>query len=161
VIARRTIACLGLSQLVCWGISYYPIGELGVQMTADLGWSRSLVYGGFSVALAIMGLASAVIGRLIDRHGGRSVMAAGASNGVLTITRGTVPLALFGHRGYGGLVGSMLVPGYVLSAVAPMVYALVIERVGPRAALMMSAVGAAAILAAAVVLKWRSRPATP
>jgi MFS family permease len=386
VIARRTVVYLGSSQLVCWGISYYPIGELGVQMTADLGWSRAVVYGGFSFALAVMGLASSTVGRLIDRHGGRSVMAAGsvlmsigcaglawshgvvsyylawmclglamrctlydaafatlvriggpeappamsritlpgglastvfwpighvlaaslgwrgaelvyagiaaatvplhlalprgsysieagrvapapprplpardrriaiamylvivtltsslntgmsahmigllsglglaaatavsvaslrgvgqvlarltevmlggrlhpldlnliatsgmliafvaalvghtalpavvafsflygASNGVLTITRGTVPLALFGHRGYGSFVGSMLIPGYVLSAIAPMVYALMIERIGPSSALVMSAAAAAAILAAAVVLKLRS-----
>src|ERR1043165_274282 len=78
VIARRTIVCLGLSQLVCWGISYYPIGELGPQMMANLGGSRVVVYGGFSVALGAMGLVSAVIGRLIDRHGGRVVMAAGS-----------------------------------------------------------------------------------
>src|SRR5438132_13587465 len=78
MIARRTIACLGLSQLVCWGISYYPIGELGAQMTADLGWSRVVVYGGFSVALGVMGLVSTVVVRWSDRRGGRLVMEAGA-----------------------------------------------------------------------------------
>src|ERR1043165_2962636 len=78
VIARRTIVCLGLSQLVCWGISYYPIGELGAQMTADLGWSRVVVYGGFSAALGAIGLAAAVIGRMFARHGGRVVMATGS-----------------------------------------------------------------------------------
>jgi len=389
MIARRTIACLGLSQLICWGISYYPIGELGPQMTRDLGWSRVVVYTGFSVALAVMGLSSSVIGRAIDRHGGRVVMAAGsivmaigcaglalshgvvsyflawtalglamrctlydaafatlvriggpgasramswitlpgglastvfwpighalaaslgwrgaelvyagvalltvplhlaiprgahaaepaaatpsprplaardrrlaiglyllivtltsslntsmsahmiglmsglgvaaaaavwiaslrgmgqllarlsevvlgarihpldlnlvaasvmlvafiaglvghsalpalvafsflygASNGILTITRGTVPLALFGHRGYGGFVGGMLVPGYVLSAIAPMIYAAAIERLGPTAGLVISVAAAAAILAAAIALKARVRAAS-
>jgi hypothetical protein len=387
MITHRTIACLGLSQLICWGISYYPIGELGVQMTSDLGWSRVVVYGGFSVALVVMGLASSWVGRLIDLHGGRAVMAAGsiamalgcaglaasrdvvtyylawmclgvamrctlydaafatlvrlggagagramswitlpgglastvfwpighalaaslgwrgaqlvyagfavltlplhlaiprgacavetvtgplprplaerdrrvtiglyllvvmlttslntamsahmiglmsglgvaavvamsvaslrgvgqvlarlaelvvgarlhpldtnlvaasvmllafvaavaggallpsliafsflygASNGILTITRGTVPLVLFGPRGYGGFVGGMLVPGYVLSAVAPMIFAMAIERLGAAAALIISTAAAAAILAAAVVLKLRFRAA--
>jgi MFS family permease len=78
MIARRTIVSLGLSQLICWGISYYPIGELGPQMTRELGWSRVVVYTGFSVALAVMGLSSLMIGRAIDRHGGRIVMAAGS-----------------------------------------------------------------------------------
>ncbi len=386
MIAPRTVVWLGLSQLVCWGISFYPIGDFGTQMTADLGWSRTVVYGGFSAALAVMGVSSSTIGRLIDRHGGRSVMAAGslltaagcagiaashhvvtyylawtclglamrctlydaafatlvriggpdarramswitlpgglastvfwpighrladsfgwrgaelvyagiavmtlplhlaippgsytpldagappappprlasardhriaialcvvvsavtgalntgmsahmigmlsglglaaatavsiaslrgvgqllsrltevlagrrvdpldlnllaagaltlaflagflgasvlpalvafsflygASNGILTITRGSVPLALFGHRGYGSLVGKMLVPGYVLSAVSPMLYALVIERLSATAALVMSVGAATTILAAALALKLR------
>jgi MFS family permease len=77
-ITRRLVNCLGLSQLVCWGISYYLIGGFGDRMVADLGWSRSLVYGGFSAALVVMGLTSHLTGRLIDRHGGRPVMVAGS-----------------------------------------------------------------------------------
>jgi MFS family permease len=78
LIARRTILCLGLSQLVSWGISYYLIGGFGELIVADLGWSRDIVYGGFSAALLTMGLMSPVVGRLIDRHGGRRVMVAGS-----------------------------------------------------------------------------------
>lgn len=78
MIARRTVVVLGLSQLVCWGISYYLIGVFGDLIAADLGWSGSLVYGGFSAALVMMGLSSPVTGRLIDRYGGRAVMAAGS-----------------------------------------------------------------------------------
>jgi hypothetical protein len=83
----------------------------------------------------------------------------GASNGILTITRGTVPLVVFGDRGYGGFVGRMLLPGYVLSAIAPMIYAVVIERVGATAALVLSAALAAAIMLAAATLRQRLRSA--
>lgn len=78
MIARRTVFCLGLSQLVCWGISYYLIGAFAELMTADLGWSRSLVYGGFSAALVTMGVASPLVGHAIDRYGGRPVMIVGS-----------------------------------------------------------------------------------
>ncbi|MFI4995194.1 MAG: MFS transporter [Hyphomicrobiales bacterium] len=78
MISRLLVNCLGLSQLVCWGISYYLIGGFGELMVADLGWSRALVYGGFSASLAVMGLTSPLTGRLIDRHGGRKVMVAGS-----------------------------------------------------------------------------------
>jgi MFS family permease len=78
VIARRTVLCLGLSQLVCWGISFYLIGVFGDLIVADLGWSRTIVYGGFSTALLVMGLASPLVGRLIDRFGGGPVMATGS-----------------------------------------------------------------------------------
>lgn len=78
MVPRRTVVCLGLSQLVCWGISYYLIGGFGEAMVADLGWSRDRVYGGFSAALLVMALSSPTTGRLIDRHGGRRVMVAGS-----------------------------------------------------------------------------------
>lgn len=78
MIARRTVVLLGLSQLICWGITYYLIGGFGASIVADLGWPPTLVYGGFSAALLVMGLVSPVTGRLIDRFGGRPVMAAGS-----------------------------------------------------------------------------------
>lgn len=78
MITRWLVLWLGLSQLICWGISYYLIGGFGDLIAADLGWSRALVYGGFSAALVVMGLTSQTTGRLIDRHGGRSVMVAGS-----------------------------------------------------------------------------------
>lgn len=90
MITRRLVFGLGLSQFLCWGISYYLIGVLGDAMAADLGWSKTLVYGGFSEALVVMGLTSRQVGRLIDEHGGRVVMVAGS---LLTVL-GCVGLAL-------------------------------------------------------------------
>ena len=78
MIGRSTVLILGASQLVCWGVSYYLVGVFGERIAADLGWSRTAVYGGFSAALIVMGLSSPLIGRLIDRRGGRPVMAAGS-----------------------------------------------------------------------------------
>jgi MFS family permease len=78
LIARRTVICLGLSQLICWGVSYYLIGIFGEPIAAEMHWSRPLVYGGFSAALVVMGLTSPLTGRFIDRHGGRRVMVAGS-----------------------------------------------------------------------------------
>jgi predicted MFS family arabinose efflux permease len=43
----------------------------------------------------------------------------GWSNGVMTIVRGTVPAELFGHRGYGALLGRLARPQFVLKASAP------------------------------------------
>jgi len=78
VISRLTVICLGLSQLTCWGLSYYLVGALGPAMIADLGWRSETVHGGFSAALLVMGLASPLVGRLIDRRGGRASMTAGS-----------------------------------------------------------------------------------
>lgn len=78
MIARRTVIYLGVSQLISWGVSYYLIGVFGEAIAADLGWDRDLVYGGFALGLLVMGLASPLTGRLIDRQGGRRAMVAGS-----------------------------------------------------------------------------------
>ncbi|NVO13577.1 MAG: MFS transporter [Rhodoplanes sp.] len=90
MITPRLVASLGLAQLVLWGVSYYLIGVLGDEMAQELGWSRTAVYGGFAVALVVMGLLSGAIGRAIDRFGGRRVMTAGS---LLTVV-GCIGLAL-------------------------------------------------------------------
>lgn len=78
MITRQAVLVLGTSQLICWGISYYLIAVFGGFIAADLGWSDSIVYGGFSAALVIMALTSPLTGRLIDQYGGRLVMTVGS-----------------------------------------------------------------------------------
>lgn len=78
-ISRPTVVILGVSQLVCWGISFYLIGVFGDLIVDDLRWSRPVVYGGFSAALLVMGVTSPMVGRLIDRLGGGRVMAGGSA----------------------------------------------------------------------------------
>jgi predicted MFS family arabinose efflux permease len=48
----------------------------------------------------------------------------GCANGIMTIVRGTVPAELFGHRGYGALLGRLALPQFVMRAVAPFALAL-------------------------------------
>src|SRR5215472_9887724 len=52
----------------------------------------------------------------------------GMANGLLTIARGTVPLALFGAAGYGRLVGRIGGPFLVVQAVAPVVVTFVADH---------------------------------
>ncbi|GJD52000.1 hypothetical protein OPKNFCMD_4761 [Methylobacterium crusticola] len=77
----------------------------------------------------------------------------GAGNGLLTIVRGTVPLVLFEPAAYGTLVGRLLAPSFLLSAAAPLAYAVVIARLGDAAALALS-LGLAALVVVASALLW-------
>jgi hypothetical protein len=79
----------------------------------------------------------------------------GAGNGLVTIVRGTLPLALFDPAGYGRTVGRLITPGFFVSALAPLLFAVVIERFGEAAALWLSLGLAAPTLAAALVLRAR------
>ncbi|MEZ5788243.1 MAG: MFS transporter [Xanthobacteraceae bacterium] len=71
----------------------------------------------------------------------------GASNGLITIARGTVPLSLFGAAGFGVVVGRMAAPWLVMQAASPLVLALVIERFSDLGALMLAGLFAAVALA--------------
>jgi MFS family permease len=70
----------------------------------------------------------------------------GMANGLLTIARGTVPLALFGAAGYGRLVGRIGGPFLVVQALAPVVVTYVADRASDTAALAVVAVFAVAAL---------------
>ena len=52
----------------------------------------------------------------------------GAANGLITITRGALPLALFGADGYGRLMGRISGSWLVMQSAAPLVMAFVAER---------------------------------
>ena len=73
---------------------------------------------------------------LLYGSGGRFGMLAGftllmgASQGVLSIIRGTVPLALFGAKGYGAVTGLIATPILFVSACAPTVFAWIVDRWG-------------------------------
>jgi MFS family permease len=72
------VLALGITQITAWGTSYYCLGVLAGPISKDTGWSRGVVFAGFSVALLTMGLVSSAVGRAIDRHGARRVMTLGS-----------------------------------------------------------------------------------
>lgn len=80
----------------------------------------------------------------------------GGANGLVTITRGAVPLALFGASGYGRLMGRLAGPFLLMQSAAPLIMAFVIERASDAAALALAAAFAAVALICFVSLR---RPA--
>jgi MFS family permease len=66
------------------------------------------------------------------------VLLHGGGNGLQTIARGTLPLALFGAAGYGLRTGLMAAPARILQGAAPLLFGLVLDRNGPIAALLLS-----------------------
>ncbi|HEX2827080.1 MAG TPA: MFS transporter [Burkholderiales bacterium] len=62
----------------------------------------------------------------------------GAGNGLITIARGTLPLAIFGAAGYGHRQGVLGVLARAMQALAPYAYGLVLERAGAGAAIALS-----------------------
>jgi len=67
------------------------------------------------------------------------VLMFGAANGLITIARGAVPLALFGAAGYGRLVGRIAGPSLIMQSAAPLVLAFIVERASDPAGLAFAA----------------------
>jgi MFS family permease len=82
----------------------------------------------------------------------------GASQGVITIVRGAVPLALFGAKGYGAVLGVIATPVLVVGAVSPTVFAWIVDRWGWGAGRVALLIGcSAACLAMEVMSRWYER----
>lgn len=79
------IAALGFTQIAGYGTLYYAFSVLAPEMTQDMSWSREWVFGALSLALICGGLVAPHAGRLIDRHGGGRVMAAGSLAAALAL----------------------------------------------------------------------------
>lgn len=82
----------------------------------------------------------------------------GAGNGLLTIARGTVPLAIFGPEGYGARTGLLGAPSRATQALAPFLFGLLLDQIGSKAlavsaGLCLSAFAALLALAPRPVVK--------
>jgi Major Facilitator Superfamily len=86
----------------------------------------------------------------------------GASQGVITIVRGAVPLALFGTKGYGAVTGVIATPVLVVGAASPTVFAWIVDRWGWGTGRVSLLVGcSAAWLAMELMPRWYGRRRAP
>ncbi|WMT71609.1 MFS transporter [Bradyrhizobium sp. Ash2021] len=82
----------------------------------------------------------------------------GAGNGVLTIARGTLPLAIFGPNNYAYRLGIIGAPARMAQAAAPLAFGLLIDSMGSRILIVSSALSLAALAALFLV---RAGPPAP
>lgn len=71
----------------------------------------------------------------------------GFGNGILTIARGTVPLAIYGPQNYGYRLGLLGAPARIAQAIAPLGFGLLVDRFGTGALFVSSALSLLALLA--------------
>ncbi|THD54948.1 MAG: MFS transporter [Bradyrhizobium sp.] len=82
----------------------------------------------------------------------------GAGNGILTIARGTLPLAIFGPQNYGYRLGLVGAPARMAQAAAPLAFGLLIDVMGSRILIVSSALSLSALLALCLL---RQQPTPP
>ncbi len=92
----RAVTVLGTTQIIAWGVLFYPPVLTLPLIAADRGWSLAFAMGGLSLGLLIAGLVSPRVGHLIDRHGGQFVSPFGAliaALGLVLLVHATHPVA--------------------------------------------------------------------
>lgn len=76
---------LAVTETISWGVLYYAFSVFLVPMQRELGWSPAVLAGAFSLALLVSGLAAPLVGRWVDRQGGRILMTGGSILGSLLL----------------------------------------------------------------------------
>lgn len=140
-------ALLGPAQVAARFIEFGVVSRFNVHALASA-----------RVATALHPIACVVLGVF----GGPPMLAAvfaifhGAGNGMITIAKGALPLALFGPAGYGLTQGWLSVGARAMQALAPYAFGLALDGWGGRFALAISGTISLAALAALFALRTRS-----
>jgi MFS family permease len=103
------------------------------------------------VGVALLALGAGAIPAFALLHGG--------GNGILTIARGAVPLAIYGPANYGYRLGLLAAPSRIGQAAAPLLFGLLIDAFGAKALLFSAALGLASLSAFTLAGASNPRPA--
>ncbi len=127
------------------------LGEMALKGRHHPLWTLAAALILVTLGLAALALGAPGLGLWLVIYGG--------GNGIYSIARGTVPLALFGPARYPLVVGRLARPGLAAQALAPPAGALLLTRAGPEALwwLLLALSLANLVLAAAL---WRLAAAT-
>ena len=110
-----------------------------------------------SARLAALGHPAAAAALLLLPPGGVAAAAFallhGAGNGVMTVARGTLPLAVFGPAGYGARQGLIGAPARLLQALAPFAFGWLLAGAGVGVSLAVTSGLSLAALAALMALR--------
>jgi hypothetical protein len=82
----------------------------------------------------------------------------GAGVGLMTIIKGTLPLALFGPTGFGRRAGLLEAPSRVMQATAPVVFSLMLDGLGGAVVWVTGALSLAAFLGVLLAQRWSRTP---
>ena len=119
-----------------------------------------------SVARIAVGVLAVAFAILLAAHGNLYAIVAftllmGASQGVITIVRGALPLALFGPDRYATLLGVLATPILIVNAASPTLFALIIDTFGWQSAqLTLAAIALVACIAMEAMSRWYERART-
>ncbi len=102
-------------------------------------------------------IGAAVIGMFGGGAAAAFALLHGAGNGILTIARGTLPLAIFGPENYAYRLGLIGAPSRIAQAIAPLAIGLLIGPLGKGVVVVTSALSLSALVSL-ILIHARAQP---
>jgi hypothetical protein len=140
---------------VVWIGALFGPAQVGARLI-EFSFGRNvhpLWVGRFAIIVLLCGFAMLALAGFTVAAAAAFALMFGGANGLITITRGALPLALFGPVGYGRLIGRLAGPFQIMQAAAPLVMAFVVEKVSDPMALTLAAVFAAIALGCFLMIR--------
>lgn len=70
----RAVGVTGAAQVIASAGAHYLPAVIAIPASQELGLSPAILFGGFSVALSVSAIVGPVVGKMVDRFGGRPVL---------------------------------------------------------------------------------------
>jgi MFS family permease len=151
---------LDLAAAVALGVLVGP-AQVGARVVEMMFGNRYHPIWTLAAAMASMGVGVLLLLAGIPLIGG-AVIIYGAGNGIWSIARGTVPLALFGPDNYATLIGRFARFGLLAQALSPSVAAVMLDRFGAGAVLgLLTGMALINVTVTAVLWIFLARTAVP
>lgn len=141
------IASLGGPAVLVSRLTEIAIGE---RIRVEMFMLAGLIFGPLACLILALGPGSFTLAVIF-------VLMFNAAMGVIAVARATLPLVLFGRQGFGAMLGRLTVPQNLAFAMAPLLFAWLIELLGAAGALLVSGALQAVALAAMLALLGRLR----
>jgi hypothetical protein len=138
LIGAMQAAGLTLEQAILVGMAFGPAQVLG--RIGEMVWGArfpAIVGGRVSVALLPPALMFLLSGSMSFTLALLFAVGCGLSNGLMTIAKGTVSLALFGRAGYGAVVGDLALATLFARAAGPLALAYGLAQFGLRPSVLV------------------------
>ena len=131
--AVAAASIVGASQVVARLVEAGYLGRLPPMVSA---WVASVLHPVAAVVLLLFGPPAAFVFAALH----------GAGIGLMTIVKGTLPLHLFGAQGFGRRAGLLEGPSRVVQASSPVVFGVMLDRIGGDVIWVTGAVASLALL---------------
>lgn len=74
----KSVIGLGITTTIGYGTLFYSFTIISLELENYFGWSKSFLFGVFSLGLLLGGLITPYIGKKLDHHGARAIMSIGS-----------------------------------------------------------------------------------
>jgi MFS family permease len=105
---QAIVAALAITETTSFGIVFYGFGSMLPSMQEELRWSKLTLSGAFSMALLLSGLVGLLVGRHLDHHDPRPVMASGSVIAVAGTLLWSQADSLFTYYSAWGMIGAAM-----------------------------------------------------